>query len=139
MKYIALSEDKYGNIVYLTNQGIGALSYTADVNKAVLVTNEDKKEINKIRKRLFQKNLKYVPLDKFPQIAHSTLTALRDYEHHFTDDAAKFMGKKDEMHKECISYAKNNLDGIKSFMEFGEAVGRILIDKYSLKKMEVTL
>ena len=43
------------------------------------------------------------------------------------------------MSLECIEFAKNQIDNVATFKEFGEIVANILIEKFNLQKKEQTL
>ena len=40
------------------------------------------------------------------------------------------------MNLECIEFAKNKIDNVATFEEFGNVVANILIEKYNLQKKE---
>ena len=95
-----------------------------------------KKAVGKVLKKQHKPNIKYIKLEKFEDISATTLSIVRDYKHDFLADIAKFASKKDNMNLECIEFAKNKIDNVATFEEFGNVVANILIEKYNLQKKE---
>lgn len=135
-KYIGKNLDRYGNIIYVIGFNENEIEFSADLKKAILLSTDDKKIISKILKKQYKPNIKYIALEKFEDISATTLDVVRDYNHDFLADVAKFANKKDDMSLECINFARNQIDNVNTFKEFGEIVANILIEKYNLQKKE---
>ena len=133
-KFLGTTTDKWGNNIYVTNFNAENVEFSTDLRKAILLSDEDKKSIGKTLKKLYKPNLKYIKLEKFDSIHATTNSALYNYNHSFLSDAAKFAKKEDGMSLECIDYAKNHIDNVNTFEEFGSNVAKILIEKYNLQK-----
>jgi hypothetical protein len=134
-KFIGCSEDIYGNNTYVSKIG-EEIEFSSDEKNAILLTADDKKVINKFLNKNHRKHPKYVKLEDLNFISYTTNIVLEDYEHDFFKDFAKYARKEDDMSLECISIAKNGVEGINTFMDFGVKVANILIEKYNLKKKE---
>lgn len=136
-KYIGKTTDKWGNIIYVTGFDGKNVEYNSTVGKAILLSADDKKIISKILRKQSVLNLTYIKLEKFDRIGDTTFISLRDYEYDFiTKNPAKYLRHEDEMHLECIDYAKNYVDEVNTFKEFGDKVAEILIKKYKLQKKD---
>lgn len=135
-KYIGKNLDRYGNIIYVIGFNDNEIEFSTDLKRAILLSTDDKKIISKILKKQYKPNIKYIALEKFEDISATTLDVVRDYNHDFLADVAKFANKKDDMSLECISFARNQIDNVNTFKEFGEIVANILIEKYKLQKKE---
>lgn len=135
-KYIGKNLDRYGNIIYVIGFNKNEIEFSTDLKRAILLSTDDKKMIGKILKKQYKPNIKYISLEKFEDISATTLDVVRDYNHDFLADVAKFANKKDNMNLECIDFARNQIDNVNTFKEFGEIVANILIEKYNLQKKE---
>ena len=135
-KYIGKDSDRYGNIIYVIGFNEDEVEFSTDLRKAILLSDDDKKVVGKVLKKQYKPNIKYVKLEKFEDISATTLSIVRDYNHDFLADIAKFASKKDNMNLECIEFAKNKIDNVATFEEFGNVVANILIEKYNLQKKE---
>ena len=135
-KYIGKNLDRYGNIIYVIGFNENEIEFSTDLKRAILLSTDDKKMIGKILKKQYKPNIKYISLEKFEDISATTLDVVRDYNHDFLADVAKFANKKDDMSLECINFARNQIDNVNTFKEFGEIVANILIEKYNLQKKE---
>ena len=135
-KYIGKDSDRYGNIIYVIGFDSNNVEFSTDLRKAILLSADDKKVVGKVLKKQYKPNIKYVKLEKFEDISATTLGIVRDYNHKFLADVAKYTNKKDDMSLECIDFAKNQIDDVNTFKEFGETVANILIEKYNLQKKE---
>lgn len=135
-KYIGKNLDRYGNIIYVVGFNENEIEFSTDLKRAILLSADDKKVISKILKKQYKPNIKYIALEKFENISATTLDVVRDYNHDFLADVAKFANKKDNMNLECIDFAQNQIDNVNTFKEFGETVANILIEKYNLQKKE---
>ena len=135
-KYIGKNLDRYGNIIYVIGFNDNEIEFSTDLKRAILLSTDDKKIISKILKKQYKPNIKYIALEKFEDISATTLDVVRDYNHDFLADVAKFANKKDDMSLECINFARNQIDNVNTFKEFGEIVANILIEKYKLQKKE---
>ena len=135
-KYIGKDSDRYGNIIYVIGFNEDEVEFSTDLRKAILLSDNDKKAVGKVLKKQHKPNIKYIKLEKFEDISATTLSIVRDYKHDFLADIAKFASKKDNMNLECIEFAKNKIDNVATFEEFGNVVANILIEKYNLQKKE---
>ena len=135
-KFIGKSTDRYGNVIYVIGFNEDEVEFNTDLRKAILLSDDDKKTVGKVLKKQHKPNIKYVKLEKFEDISATTLSIVRDYKHDFLTDIAKFASKKDNMNLECIEFAKNQIDNVATFEEFGNVVANILIEKYNLQKKE---
>lgn len=135
-KFIGKTTDIYNNIIYVIGFNEDEVEFSTDLRKAVLLSDDDKKLVGQVLKKQYKPNIKYVKLEKFDDISSTTLSIVRDYKHDFLADIAKFASKKDSMNLECIEFAKNQIDNVTTFEEFGHIVANILIEKYKLKKKE---
>lgn len=135
-KFIGKSTDRYGNVIYVIGLNEDEVEFNTDLRKAILLSDNDKKAVGKVLKKQHKPNIKYVKLEKFEDISATTLSIVRDYKHDFLTDIAKFASKKDNMNLECIEFAKNQIDNVATFEEFGNVVANILIEKYNLQKKE---
>ena len=135
-KFIGKSTDRYGNVIYVIGFNEDEVEFNTDLRKAILLSDNDKKAVGKVLKKQHKPNIKYVKLEKFEDISATTLSIVRDYKHDFLADIAKFASKKDNMNLECIEFAKNKIDNVATFEEFGNVVANILIEKYNLQKKE---
>lgn len=135
-KYIGKNLDRYGNIIYVIGFNENEIEFSTDLKRAILLSADDKKVISKILKKQYKPNIKYIALEKFEDISKTTLDIVRNYNHGFLTDVAKFANKKDDMSLECINFARNQIDNVNTFNEFGEIVANILIEKYNLQKKE---
>ena len=109
-KYIGKSSDRWGNIIYVIGFSEDVVEFSTDLRKAILLSTDS--------------------------VTETTLNIVRDYNHHFLDDVAKFANKKDDMSLECIAFAQTELNSVNTFKEFGEIVANILIEKFNLQKKE---
>ncbi len=135
-KFIGKSSDRYGNVIYVIGFNEDEVEFNTDLRKAILLSDNDKKAVGKVLKKQHKPNIKYIKLEKFEDISATTLSIVRDYKHDFLADIAKFASKKDNMNLECIEFAKNKIDNVATFEEFGNVVANILIEKYNLQKKE---
>ena len=135
-KYIGKNLDRYGNIIYVVGFNENEIEFSTDLKRAILLSADDKKVISKILKKQYKPNIKYIALEKFENISATTLDVVRDYNHDFLADVAKFANKKENMNLECIDFAQNQIDNVNTFKEFEETVANILIEKYNLQKKE---
>jgi hypothetical protein len=135
-KFIGKSTDCYGNVIYVIGFNEDEVEFSTDLRKAILLSDNDKKAVGKVLKKQHKPNIKYIKLEKFEDISATTLDVVRDYNHDFLADVAKFANKKDNMNLECIDFARNQIDNVNTFKEFGETVANILIEKYNLQKKE---
>jgi hypothetical protein len=135
-KFIGKSSDRYGNVIYVIGFNEDDVEFSTDLRKAILLSDNDKKAVGKVLKKQHKPNIKYIKLEKFEDISATTLSIVRDYKHDFLTDIAKFASKKDNMNLECIEFAKNKIDNVATFEEFGNVVANILIEKYNLQKKE---
>lgn len=135
-KFIGKSSDRYGNVIYVIGFNEDDVEFSTDLRKAILLSDNDKKAVGKVLKKQHKPNIKYIKLEKFEDISATTLSIVRDYKHDFLADIAKFASKKDNMNLECIEFAKNKIDNVATFEEFGNVVANILIEKYNLQKKE---
>ena len=135
-KFIGKSTDRYGNVIYVIGFNEDDVEFSTDLRKAILLSDNDKKAVGKVLKKQHKPNIKYVKLEKFEDISATTLSIVRDYKHDFLTDIAKFASKKDNMNLECIDFAKNGIEEVTTFKEFGNVVANILIKKYNLQKKE---
>ena len=135
-KFIGKSSDRYGNVIYVIGFNEDDVEFSTDLRKAILLSDDDKKAVGKVLKKQHKPNIKYIKLEKFEDISATTLSIVRDYKHDFLADIAKFASKKDNMNLECIEFAKNQIDNVATFEEFGNVVANILIEKYNLQKKE---
>ena len=135
-KFIGKSSDRYGNVIYVIGFNEDDVEFSTDLRKAILLSDNDKKAVGKVLKKQHKPNIKYIKLEKFEDISATTLSIVRDYKHDFLADIAKFASKKDNMNLECIEFAKNKIDNVATFEEFGNVVANILIKKYNLQKKE---
>ena len=135
-KFIGKSTDRYGNVIYVIGFNEDEVEFNTDLRKAILLSDDDKKTVGKVLKKQHKPNIKYVKLEKFEDISATTLSIVRDYKHDFLTDIANFASKKDNMNLECIEFAKNKIDNVATFEEFGNVVANILIEKYNLQKKE---
>lgn len=135
-KYIGKSSDRWGNIIYVIGFSEDVVEFSTDLRKAILLSTDDKKIVGKILRKQYKPNIQYIKLEKFDSVTETTLNIVRDYNHHFLDDVAKFANKKDDMSLECITFAQTELNSVNTFKEFGEIVANILIEKFNLQKKE---
>ena len=135
-KFIGKSTDRYGNVIYVIGFNEDEVEFNTDLRKAILLSDNAKKAVGKVLKKQHKPNIKYIKLEKFEDISATTLSIVRDYKHDFLADIAKFASKKDNMNLECIEFAKNKIDNVATFEEFGNVVANILIEKYNLQKKE---
>lgn len=135
-KYIGKDSDRYGNIIYVIGFDSNNVEFSTDLRKAILLSDDDKKMVGKVLKKQHKPNIKYIKLEKFEDISATTLSIVREYKHDFLADIAKFANKKDNMNLECIDFAKNRIEEVATFKEFGNVVANILIEKYNLQKKE---
>ena len=135
-KYIGTTTDKWGNTIYVTDFDSENVEYSTDVRKAILLSVDDKKIIGKILKKQYKPNVKYEKLEKFSLINDTTHSKLSEYSHTFLKNLAKYARNEDDMSLECIDYAKNHIDNVNTFEEFGNNVAKILIEKYNLQKKD---
>ena len=135
-KFIGKSSDRYGNVIYVIGFNEDDVEFSTDLRKAILLSDNDKKAVGKVLKKQHKPNIKYIKLEKFEDISATTLSIVRDYKHDFLADIANFASKKDNMNLECIEFAKNKIDNVATFEEFGNVVANILIKKYNLQKKE---
>lgn len=135
-KYIGKDTDRYGNVIYVIGFNENGIEFSTDLRKAILLSDGDKNLVGKILKKQYKPNIKYVKLEKFEDISATALNIIREYKHDFLTDIAKFANKKDNMNLECIDFAKNRIEEITTFEEFGNTVASILIEKYNLQKKE---
>ena len=135
-KYIGKDSDRYGNVIYVIGFNENGIEFSTDLKKAILLSDDDKKLVGKVLKKQYKPNIKYVKLEKFDDISATTLSIVRDYKHDFLTDIAKFASKKDNMSLECIDFAKNKIEEVNTFEEFGNTIASILIKKYNLQKKE---
>ena len=135
-KYIGKDIDRYGNVIYVIGFNENGIEFSTDLRKAILLSDDNKKAVGKVLKKQHKPNIKYVKLEKFEDISATTLSIVREYKHDFLADIAKFASKKDNMNLECIDFAKNRIEEVTTFEEFGNTVASILIEKYGLQKKE---
>ena len=139
-KFIGKYNDIYGNVVYITNFNDNSIESSTDVKKAILLTNEDKAVVKKTFKKEhgYPASFEFIKLEKFNSIHDTTYNILREYEQDYyaIENISKLIAHKDNMSLECIDYAKNHIDNVNTFEEFGNKVADILIEKYNLKKKE---
>ena len=137
-KYIGKDFDRYENVVYVIGFNEDEVEFSTDLRKAILLSDNDKKLVGKALKRQHKPNIKYVKLEKFESIHETTYNILRDYEQDYyaVENVAKLSRHEDDMSLECIEFAKNQIDNVATFKEFGEIVANILIEKYKLQKKE---
>lgn len=137
-KYIGKDSDRYGNIIYVIGFDSNNVEFSTDLRKAILLSADDKKVVGKVLKKQYKPNIKYVKLEKFDSIHETTYNILRDYEQDYyaVENVAKLLRHEDDMSLECIDFAKNQIDDVNTFKEFGETVANILIEKYNLQKKE---
>ena len=135
-KFIGKSTDRYRNVIYVIGFNEDEVEFNTDLRKAILLSDNDKKAVGKVLKKQHKPNIKYIKLEKFEDISATTLSIVRDYKHDFLTDTANFASKKDNMNLECIDFAKNRIEEVTTFQEFGNVVANILIEKYNLQKKE---
>lgn len=137
-KYIGKDFDRYENVVYVIGFNEDEVEFSTDLRKAILLSADDKKVIGKVLRKHYKPNIKYVKLEKFESIHETTYNILRDYEQDYyaVENVAKLSRHEDDMSLECIEFAKNQIDNVNTFKEFGEIVANILIEKYKLQKKE---
>ena len=135
-KFIGKSTDCYGNVIYVIGFNEDEVEFNTDLRKAILLSDNEKKAVGKVLKKQHKPNIKYIKLEKFEDISATTLSIVRDYKHDFLTDIANFASKKDNMNLECIDFAKNRIEEVTTFEEFGNTVASILIEKYGLQKKE---
>lgn len=135
-KFLGRGNDKWGNDIYVMKFNGEEIEFTHDVRQAILLSDEDKKTVGKILKKQHRPNIKYIKLENFDSIDCTTTSALYEYKHDFYENPGKYSRKEDEMNLECIDYAKNNIDDVNTFKEFGDNVAKILIEKYNLQKKD---
>lgn len=137
-KYIGKDTDRYGNVIYVIGINEDEVEFSTDLRKAILLSADDKKVIGKVLRKHYKPNIKYVKLEKFESIHETTYNILRDYEQDYyaVENVAKLSRHEDDMSLECIEFAKNQIDNVNTFKEFGEIVAKILIEKYNLQKKE---
>lgn len=137
-KFIGITEDKWGNVIYVTKFNEDEVVFNADLRKAVLLSDDDKKVVGKALKKQHKPNIKCVKLEKFNSIHETTYNVLSDYEQDYyaVENVAKLLRHEDDMSLECIDFAKNRIEEVTTFEEFGNAVANILIEKYNLQKKE---
>ena len=135
-KFIGKSTDRYRNVIYVIGFNEDEVEFNTDLRKAILLSDNDKKAVGKVLKKQYKPNIKYIKLEKFEDISATTLSIVRDYKHDFLTDTANFASKKDNMNLECIDFAKNRIEEVTTFQEFGNVVANILIEKYNLQKKE---
>ena len=135
-KYIGKDIDRYGNVIYVIGFNENGIEFSTDLRKAILLSDDNEKAVGKVLKKQHKPNIKYVKLEKFEDISATTLSIVREYKHDFLADIAKFASKKDNMNLECIDFAKNRIEEVTTFEEFGNTVASILIEKYGLQKKE---
>ena len=138
-KYVGKDTDVYGNIIYVCGLNDDSVETSTDVRNAILLTNEDKLRVKKLmRKSMRHPFMQFIKLEKFDSIHFTTYDKLRDYEQDYYDvkNVAKLLRQEDDMSLECIDYAKNHINEVNTFEEFGNNVAKILIEKYNLKKKE---
>ena len=140
-KFIGKSTDRYGNVIYVIGFNEDEVEFNTDLRKAILLSDNDKKAVGKVLKKQHKPNIKYVKLEKFEGIHETTYSVLSDYEQDYyaVENVAKLSRHEDDMSLECIEFAKNQIDNVNTFKEFGEIVANILIEKYKLQKKEQTL
>ena len=137
-KYIGKDSDRYGNIIYVIGFDSDNVEFSTDLRKAILLSADDKKVVGKVLKKQYKPNIEYIKLEKFDSIHETTYNILRDYEQDYyaVENVAKLLRHEDDMSLECIDFAKNQIDDVNTFKEFGETVANILIEKYNLQKKE---
>lgn len=137
-KYIGKDSDRYGNIIYVIGFDSNNVEFSTDLRKAILLSADDKKVVGKVLKKQYKPNIEYIKLEKFDSIHETTYNILRDYEQDYyaVENVAKLLRHEDDMSLECIDFAKNQIDDVNTFKEFGETVANILIEKYNLQKKE---
>ena len=140
-KYIGKDSDRYGNIIYVIGFNEDEVEFSTDLRKAILLSDNDKKLVGKVLKKQHKPNIQYVKLEKFDSIHETTYNVLSDYEQDYyaVENVAKLLRHEDDMSLECIEFAKNQIDNVATFKEFGEIVANILIEKFNLQKKEQTL
>lgn len=139
-KYIGKDSDRWGNIIYVIGFDGSNVEFSTDLRKAILLSADDKKAIGKALRKKYRPNIEYIKLEKFDSIHETTYNILRDYEQHYygTENLPKLLRHEDDMSLECIDYAKNQIENVNTFKEFGEKVAKILIEKYNLQKKDQT-
>ena len=139
-KYIGKDTDRYGNIIYVIGFDSNNVEFSTDLRKAILLSADDKKVVGKVLKKQYKPNIEYIKLEKFDSIHETTYNILRDYEQDYyaVENVAKLLRHEDDMSLECIDFAKNQIDDVNTFKEFGETVANILIEKYNLQKKDQT-
>ena len=139
-KYIGKDSDRYGNVIYVIGFNENGVEFSTDLRKAILLSDDDKKLVGKVLKKQYKPNIKYVKLEKFESIHQTTYNVLIDYEQDYyaTKNLAKLLRQEDDMSLECIDFAKNRIEEVNTFEEFGNTVAKILIEKYNMKKKEPT-
>lgn len=137
-KYIGKDSDRYGNVIYVIGFNENGIEFSTDLRKAILLSDDDKKLVGKVLKKQYKPNIKYVKLEKFESIHQTTYNVLIDYEQDYyaTKNLAKLLRQEDDMSLECIDFAKNRIEEVNTFEEFGNTVASILIEKYNLQKKE---
>ena len=137
-KYIGKDSDRYGNVIYVIGFNENGIEFSTDLRKAILLSDDDKKLVGKVLKKQYKPNIKYVKLEKFESIHQTTYNVLIDYEQDYyaTKNLAKLLRQEDDMSLECIDFAKNRIEEVNTFEEFGNTVAKILIEKYNLQKKE---
>ena len=137
-KFIGKSTDRYGNVIYVIGFNEDEVEFNTDLRKAILLSGNDKKAVGKVLKKQHKPNIKYVKLEKFEGIHETTYSVLSDYEQDYyaVENVAKLSRHEDDMSLECIDFAKNRIEEVTTFREFGNVVANILIEKYNLQKKE---
>lgn len=137
-KYIGKDLDRYGNVIYVIGFNEDEVEFSTYLKKAILLSDDDKKFVGKVLKKQHKPNIKYIKLEKFESIHETTYSVLKDYEQDYyaVENIAKLLRHEDNMSLECIDFAKNRIEEVTTFKEFGNTVANILIEKYNLQKRE---
>ena len=123
-KWIAFLDDNYGIKEYITSYDENGFKTNTYVH-ALLITNDEKKKINKVLKKNRRRNARFIRLSKFDMISYCALDSLREMNYDYSgvrDNPAQWLRREDPLSLECIRFAKEeDLSDMHTFKEFSKA------------------
>lgn len=132
-KWIAYLDDNYGIKEYIASYDENSFK-TNTYHHALLITEDEKKKINKVLKKNRRRNAKFVRLSKFDFISYCTGDVLYDNGYSYNavrDNPSQWLRREDPLSLECIRFAKEeDLTNIHTFKEFSDAVAKEFPNKY---------
>ena len=139
-KYIVEKRNIYNHAEYLESFDTenNTSSFNLNRNKALLISEDEKKIVKRIFKKSFVYNVKFIKLEKFDMIHDAAMSSIEekgyDDSQFVKENPAKYLRNEDDLSLECIALAKTDLEGISNFKEFGEKASEIIIEKFNLQK-----